>query len=140
MSPEKNFIDFQVGEKAQFEILITPGLIVAFAELSEDRNPLHTDETFARSTPFGHTIAHGMIGGALFSRLVGMYMPGRYALYMSQTLKFNKPIFPGTDVLVSGEIVQKVDAFKVLKIHTTISDKATGELLTDGEAAVGVLR
>ena len=140
MSLAKTFVDFQVGDTAQFEVTVTRELVAAFAELSEDRNPLHTDEVFAKDTPFGATIAHGMIGGALFSRLVGMYLPGMYALFMSQDLKLNKPIFIGTAVLVSGEIIQKVDAFKVLKINTTISDKATGKLLTDGEATVGVLK
>ncbi len=140
MSAEKTFADFEVGDEAQFEVLITGKLVADFAELSGDRNPLHTDEVFAKDTQFGHTIAHGMIGGALFSRLVGMYLPGRHALYMSQTLKFNKPIFQDTTVVVKGKITQKVDAFKVLKINTVISDKATGEVLTDGEAAVGVLR
>ena len=139
MSSSKTFADFKVGESAEFEVLITPELIAAFAKLSGDHNPLHTDEKFAKSTPFGCTVAHGMIGGALFSRLVGMYLPGRDALYMSQTLKFNKPIVPGMNVAIRGEVVQKTDAFKVLVVHTTISETKTGELLTDGEAVVKVL-
>jgi NAD(P)-dependent dehydrogenase (short-subunit alcohol dehydrogenase family) len=33
----------------------------AFAEASGDRNPLHVDEAFARSTPYGRCIAHGAL-------------------------------------------------------------------------------
>jgi acyl dehydratase len=80
-----------------------------------------------------------MIAGALFSRLVGMYLPGTYSLYLSQTLAFRKPIRVGVTVGVTGTVVRKTAALNVLILHTELRDKKTGDVLTDGEATVRVL-
>src|SRR3972149_3248858 len=44
---------------------VTEADVVNFAGLSGDFNPLHTDEEFGKSTPFGGRIAHGMLVAAL---------------------------------------------------------------------------
>src|SRR5262245_60653032 len=106
----KTFSEVNVGERAEFEILIDETLVDAFAALSGDTNPLHTDDAYATGTPFGRRLPHGMLAGALFSRFVGVHLPGRYSLYLSQTLLFKKPLSFGTTIIVSGEIVQKIDS------------------------------
>ena len=41
--------------------------VLAYASAARDPNPLHTDPEFAKSTPFGRPIAHGMLVVALVS-------------------------------------------------------------------------
>lgn len=130
--------DVSVGAAASFEVCMTTDLIDAFARLSGDHNPLHTDETFAQHTTFGSRVGHGMIVGAWFSRLVGMHLPGRHALYLSQTLTFHAPMLPGTVLCIRGDVTQKVDALRVLKIRTTATASADGVLHVSGEALVRV--
>jgi 3-hydroxybutyryl-CoA dehydratase len=132
--------EIAVGARAAFAIEMTAKLIEGFAEISGDANPLHVDPEYALTTEFGRPVAHGMIAGALFSRLVGMEMPGKYSLYLSQKINFHHPIFSGQKVVVSGEVLQKTDALKVVIIRTTIRHEAGGELLVDGEALVRILR
>jgi acyl dehydratase len=48
---------------------ITAGDIDAFAMLSRDDNPLHTDDAFAATTQYGERIAHGLLGLAVISGL-----------------------------------------------------------------------
>lgn len=128
-----------VGERAQFEINITEKLVDEFAKVSGDYNPLHTDEAYAKNSPLGGRIAHGMIAGALFSRLLGMYLPGEKCLYLSQSLFFRKPIRIGTEVIVLGEVQHKTDSLQALTIRTCVSNKQTSEALVDGEAIVKML-
>ena len=132
----KKFGDIRVGERAQFEITITEELVDAFAKLSGDYNPLHTNEVYAKNSPFSSRIAHGMLAGALFSRLLGMQLPGEKCLYLSQSLFFRKPMRIGIKVVVSGEVLHKTDSLQTLTIQTRVSDKQTDEVLTDGEAIV----
>lgn len=136
----KVFADWALGNRASFEVTVTDALVASFAALSGDTNPLHTEKSYAQKQGHKMVVAHGMLGGALFSQLIGMYLPGTYALYLSQTLNFRKPLYPGTDVTVVGEIIQKVDSLQTLKIRTTIAESATGEVLVDGEALVQVLK
>lgn len=135
---ERAFADWQVGDSSRFSVVVDASLVQAFAELSGDTNPLHTNQDFAVGEGFNGVVAHGMISGAMFSRLIGMYIPGKYALYLSQTLAFKRPILFGTTVFVKGEIVQKVESMKVLKIHTSVTGK-DDKVFVEGDAMVRAL-
>jgi len=136
---EKTFDEILEGDTTCFEVHIDENLVQAFSDLSGDQNPLHMEESFAQKTIFGKRVAHGMLGGSLFSRLIGMHLPGLKSLYLSQSLFFRKPIYLGTTVIVSGTIVQKIESMKTVKIETVIRDSKIGDILTDGEAIVKVL-
>ncbi len=136
----RTFAEVSVGQRAEFETLIDVAMVEAFAALSGDTNPLHTDETYARGTAFGRRVPHGMIGGALFSRFVGLHLPGRYSLYLSQSLLFRQPLPLDAAIVVSGEIVQKIESARAVKMTTRITDKASGATLIDGAAVVRLLQ
>lgn len=54
------FHDFQVGASwSSPRRTITEADVVMFAALTGDYNPVHTDEEFAKTTPFGTRILHG---------------------------------------------------------------------------------
>ena len=131
------FHELTIGQTAAFDLIVTDELIRQFSEISGDYNPMHTDPVYAKETAFKRPIAHGMIGGMLFSRLVGMYLPGKYALYMSQEIVFRQPIYSGYTISVRGEIVQKIEAFKTIKIKTTVQHENT--VLIDGFALVKII-
>jgi len=132
--------ELSVGQKASFEASITEQLVSDFAQLSGDHSPLHVDPDYAKTTTFGRPVAHGMIAGALFSRLVGMELPGKYCVYLSQQLTFHLPMFAGDEVIVSGSITHMSDAVRTLMITTEVRNKQSGELLVDGRALVRVLQ
>lgn len=133
------FDDIEVGETAQFEVVLTDELVARFAGLSGDMNPLHMDEAYAKSTPYGERVVHGMLGASLFSRLVGMHLPGRFALYLSQDTLFREPMHIGMTIEVRGTVVQKIDSMRTIKIKTQIMEKESRQVLVDGEALVKLL-
>ncbi len=137
---ELSFEEIKEGQKAEFQVEITKELAENFASLSGDNNPLHTDDVYAARTEFKQPVAHGMIIGALFSRLLGVHLPGKYNLYLSQTLEFHKPIFFGSKILIEGLVEQKVDALKLLKIRTRAILAESGEIAVSGMALVKLLK
>jgi 3-hydroxybutyryl-CoA dehydratase len=93
------FSEFHPGrEFATPEREVTAEDIRAFAELSEDRNPLHTDPGFARATRFGDLIAHGAF---TFSILTGLwdragFMSGTVDAFVGvDRLRFLRPVRAG---------------------------------------------
>ena len=132
---EYSFNEIKIGLEHHFEISIDEKLEEDFAKISGDFNPLHMDEQYAKKSKFGKRVCHGMLLGAFFSRLVGMYLPGKNALYFSQNLNFVGPCFIGDIVIVKGKVMNKSEATKMIKIETTIRNNA-GELLVDGIAQV----
>ena len=134
------YAELEVGQKAEFEFMMTDEVIADFAKLSGDKSPLHTDAAYSATTAFGHPVGHGMIAGMLFSRLVGMELPGKYAVYLSQTLKFHQPMFSGDRLIIKGEIIKKTDAFQMITLATGVYHGVTGILFVDGDALVRVLQ
>lgn len=127
----------EIGQEFSFHRLITEGDGKVFADMSGDHNPLHTDDEYARNSPFGRKVVHGMLVSSLFSRLVGMECPGERCLYLSQTLNFRSPIFYGDTVEVKGTVVSKSDSLHLVTIKTEILIGA--RLVIDGTAKVRVV-
>lgn len=128
----RNFASLQIGDKAGVSKKITSELIFAFAELSEDRNPLHLDEEFAKNTRFGQRIAHGMISGALLSAVHTQY-PGDGAVYMSQSLKFRAPVHVDDTLTAWTELKEKITDKKRLLTRDWVVNQR-GEIVVEGEA------
>ena len=128
---EYTFDEIEIGLTKQFQIIITESMIDDFAKISGDYNPLHMDEKFAQSRDFINRVCHGMLLGSLFSRLVGMYIPGKHGLYFSQSLDFRQPCFIGDTITVSSIVIDKSPSTKILKIESKITNQE-GKILLSG--------
>ena len=95
------FSDFEVGQSfTSVGRTITEADVVAFAGLSGDFNPLHTDATFAAKTPFGQRVAHGMLSASISTGLgqtLGIFEGTTLAL-MEQTFAYKAPVFFGDTI------------------------------------------
>ncbi|MFV4851510.1 MaoC family dehydratase [Citrobacter freundii] len=103
--------DISIGMSASYSQTITDADIKAFAGISGDRNPVHLDEKYAESSRFKKRIAHGMISAGFFSALFGTKIPGEGCVYVSQNLKFRKPVYIGDTVVATIE-VKSIDISK----------------------------
>lgn len=124
-----------VGMQASRTMLITNDTIQAFADLSGDRNPVHMDDEYAATTRFGRRIAHGMISAALISSVLGNDLPGTGAIYLSQSLQFKAPVFPG-DTITATAVVKSLRTDKPLVTITTTCTKQDGSVVVEGEAVL----
>ncbi len=109
-SPLKSIRDIAVGDNYTLSISVTEELVIKFAEFTGDYNPLHMDEAFAKSTPFRGRVAHGMALGSFLSTIIGMYLPGPGALWLSQNYDFVAPVRIGDTVHIHATIVRKSEA------------------------------
>ncbi len=89
-----------LGETASLTRTVTESDIQQFADLVGDYNPVHVDDAFAKKTQFGRRIAHGMWGVSLISAVLGTRLPGPGTIYLSQTIQFLAPMYPGDTVTV----------------------------------------
>ena len=135
---ETKLVDLSIGQKAEFTEVISESMMEEFAKMSGDYNPHHMDESYARQTRFKKRICHGMLLASLFSRLIGMHLPGKHSLYFSQSLNFLYPAFIDDKVTVEGEIVKISRSTGIITLKTRITKENNIELVT-GEAKVVVL-
>jgi len=132
---EYSFDEIEIGMQKNFKIFISEDYLDDFAKLSGDNNPLHMNEEYASSTSFKKRVCSGMFLSSFFSRLVGMYLPGKHALHISQSLNFVNPCFIGEMITVEGKVVDKSPATKIIKLETTITNES-GKRIIDGKAQV----
>jgi len=128
---DKSIDQMSIGDKSSFKRTVTNEDIIEFARISGDINPLHLDAKYAASTKFKKRIAHGMFLGALCSRLVGVYLPGRRCLYLSQDLVFKNPVYIG------DRVKHKSNAARIIEIAIEIKNKK--KLAAYGTAKVQIL-
>ena len=134
-SANYKFDDITIGLTKEFSIEITESMVDNFAEFSGDYNELHMDGDYASTTSFGKRICHGMLLTSFFSRLVGMSIPGKNALYFSQSINFQSPCFIGDRIIVRGEVTENSESTHIITIKTTILNQDS-KCLIDGIAKV----
>lgn len=110
---------------------VTEADVVAFAGLSGDFHPLHTDATWAERSVFGERIAHGML---VLSYALGLmpFEPDRVLALRQVRAKFRAPVRIGDTIRAEGTI----DAIKVLDAGTGLVDLTWRVLNQDGATVV----
>lgn len=126
---ELTFDEIEVGLNKKFQVTITQSMVNDFAKLSGDFSPIHTSEEYSKSTKFGNKVVHGMLLSSFLSRMIGMYLPGKYALYSSQTLEFHNPCFIDDEIIVSSTVIDKSESTKIIKIESKITNNKNQILL-----------
>ena len=126
----------KVGDRAQFERTVTAEEVAAFARVTGDTNPLHTDATYAARTRFGECIAHGMLSAGYISAVLGTKLaPDCCAVYLSQTLRFMRPVKIGDTIRAVAE-VKGIEPEKRTYTIETVCYNQNGEPVVKGEAVI----
>jgi 3-hydroxybutyryl-CoA dehydratase len=123
------------GDRASRTTTITDEMIRAFAELTGDSNPVHLDDAYAATTRFGRRIAHGMIAAGLISATLANDLPGPGTVYLSQTLQFKAPVYPGDAIMTTVE-VKSVRPDKPIASLNTVCKNQDDVVVLEGEAVV----
>ena len=132
---ELTFDQIKIGLIKEFQVNITQSLVDDFAKISGDFSPIHMDETYAKSTTFNKRVVHGMLLASFLSRVDGMYLPGKHALYFSQNVEFRNPCFIGDELTIESKVTDKSISTKILKIESKIFNQKN-KILLYGEGKV----
>ncbi len=129
----------QVGDKEFHGKTITETDLVLFAGISGDFNPMHVNAEYAKTTPYGKRIVHGIVSVSLIAGVLGMKLPGAGTVHVSQKVDFKKPVFIGDTLTAVAEILEKFTKkegkLKFLRIKTDVYNQ-NKEIVTEGEALV----
>ena len=100
-----------------------------FSSITGDDNPIHIDEEQAEKSIFKKRIMHGFLSGSVFSKVFGTIWPGNGTIYLSQNMKFLKPMFTNEKYLAKFEVIEILPRYKfmVRTIITNIHNENTIE-------------
>lgn len=105
-----------VGESAEFTRHISAQDIATFAQISGDDDPVHTDEEYAKTTPFGRIIAHGVlalspasaVAAVMSKRAMDRGAVGRPVSIGYDRIRFTHPVFAG-NTLTAKYTIEEID-------------------------------
>ena len=123
------------ADKASRTQTISDEMIRSFADLTGDTNPVHLDDAYAAGTRFGRRIAHGMIAAGLISATLANDLPGPGTVYLSQTLQFKAPVYPGDTITTTVE-VKSIRPDKPIITLSTVCTNQENMVVLEGEAVV----
>ena len=129
------FEQIKIGYNKEFQVVITESLVNDFAKITGDFSPIHINENFAKSKKFKGRVVHGMLLASFLSQMVGMYLPGKHAIYLSQSLEFHNPCFINDKITISSVITDKSEATKIIKINSEIINEKN-EILLNGTGKI----
>jgi len=135
MIENRTFDEIEVGDSARVVRTLSNRDIQLFALVSGDVNPAHLDADFAQGDIFRRVIAHGMWGGALLSAVLGTELPGPGTVYLSQSLRFLRPVGIGDIITASVKVVEKQPEKSILLLDCCCENQK-GELVITGQAEV----
>ena len=126
--------DLFVGQYSELNCAVSEADIIGFAEITGDRNPVHLDHEYAKSTPFGGRIALGMLSAGYISAVIGTHLPCPGAVYLSQSLRFRRPVRIGDTVIARVEVT----AINTGRARVTLATSClvNGEVVVDGSAEI----
>jgi len=133
-TPSFTIQQLQLGMTAEFVKTFPQQDVDDFARVSGDCNPVHLDAEFAAQSRFGRPIAHGMLTASLISACLGQRLPGQGTVYLSQSVRFMAPVYPGEEISAQVTVMELLESKNHVRLQTQcwINDK----LVLEGEAWV----
>jgi acyl dehydratase len=112
---------------------VTLEQIRAYAAASGDHNPIHLDDTFARSAGLPGVIAHGMLTMAFANQLVTDWLGDRSLLKRLQG-RFAGMVLPEDELTCSGTVAHVEDERRRVLINVVVSNQRGEKVFTKGVA------
>jgi acyl dehydratase len=112
---------------------VTVEQIQQYAEASGDRNPIHLDETFARSAGLPGVIAHGMLTMAFANQMATDWLGDR-SLLKSLQGRFAGMVLPGDDLTCTGSVASKDEETRRVVINLVVTNQRGEKVFNKGVA------
>lgn len=116
--------DITIGLNESFEVCITEDMMKAFLAVTQDKNPLHCDEAYAKANGYNSCVVYGMLTAGFYSTLAGCYLPGERCLLQSIDVKFVAPVFIGDELIISGTVKEIYKELGIIRVKAQIATKS----------------
>jgi 3-hydroxybutyryl-CoA dehydratase len=135
---EDKIKQFHIGQEASMSKTFTTKDVEAFSLLSQDINPIHISDEYAKNSIFGNKIVHGFLVGSLISAVIANKLPGKGSIYLFQDLAFKNPVFHGENI-VAKVIITNIKFDKSIVYLDTFCVKENNIVVIEGKAVIKVI-
>ena len=129
MAAGKTFDEIKIGDSATKQKTITAQDIDRYAQATDDFNPIHMDEAFARTTKFGGRIAHGPMTLGIIAPVIGMELPGDGCLLKSLNSEYLRPVMIGDTITARAEVVAKNAERRLVELKLRFTNQRNEDVI-----------
>lgn len=128
--------DVAVGDSVEQRFAFTQQIRDAFRIVANDRAPVHDDERFSHDRGFGQPILQGLCVATRFSRLIGMYLPGEYAILERVDLRFRRPTYLEQAIVFKVAVTRVLRPMRVVKVDLIAASEAGEQLAGEAQCLI----
>ncbi|MDC1462612.1 MaoC/PaaZ C-terminal domain-containing protein [Polaribacter sp.] len=109
-----------------------------FIKLSQDRNPLHTNEEFAISKGFKGEVMHGNILNAFLSFFIGECLPTKDVIIHSQDIQFKNPVYLNSKLKFTASVSGVFESVKAVEFKYYFRNSEL-KVVAKGKIQIGII-
>jgi len=123
----------EIGASAERRRMTRASDVIAFSDMTGDRNPIHYDKELAARTVFGRLIVQGGVTSGLLNAVVAEDLPGPGTVFLGVEWKFLKAVGIGEEITAQVKILTVREDKPICTLATHIANSA-GEVCLSGTA------
>jgi 3-hydroxybutyryl-CoA dehydratase len=127
-----------LGDRFETPFEVTGQVYNGFMQTFADRNPLHTDEAFAREKGFAGKVMYGNILNGFVSYFVGECLPVKNVAIQHQLIKFGSPVYLHDSLVMHAHIAEVYETVHAY-LFKFYFQNAAGVKVARGEVRIGLL-
>jgi 3-hydroxybutyryl-CoA dehydratase len=131
-------MNLQPGDQFSVEYQVTEKVYQGFIDTFHDRNPLHTDDHYARQKKFSGKVMHGAILTGFLSHFVGECLPEKNVVLLSYKIAFRKPVYLGDHLKLQATVAGISSAVQGAEIRYQFINSG-GIVVSSGDIAIKLI-
>ncbi|MGG9960060.1 MaoC/PaaZ C-terminal domain-containing protein [Ferruginibacter sp. SUN106] len=125
------------GDKFEIKYTVTPEIYQAYIKFFDDRNPLHTNEAFAKEKGFSAVVMHGGILTGFLSNFIGEQLPLKNVIIQSYKIAFAKPVYLNTVLQFKAMVTGVFESVNCVVFKYSFENEST--VVSKGEISIGII-
>jgi 3-hydroxybutyryl-CoA dehydratase len=125
------------GDGFREEFIVNESVYQSFIKTFSDRNPLHTDEKYAKEHGFRSIVMHGNILGGFLSYFVGERLPIKNIIIHKQEMKFYNPVYLNDKLFLEAKVDEVFESVNAIEIKFKFSKD--NQKVAAGTIQIGII-
>ena len=129
---------FAIGDAFVESFVVSEEIQEGFIRLFKDKNPLHTDSSFAVEKGFMGKVMHGNILNGFLSFFIGESLPVKNVIIHSQEIQFKNPVFKNDALQFHASVTGLYESVRVVEFKFYFKN-ADSKTVAKGKIQIGLL-
>ena len=112
--------NYNLGDIFKEHFLVSEKAVKNFISVSNDKNPLHIDDKFAKKKGFKSRVIHGNLQNCFISFFIGERLPSKGVIILSQSIQYKKPVYINDNLYLTLKIVGLYESVSLIEFDTSI--------------------